>query len=180
MSDKPMRAFDNLMEIADLLRETFPEVVKDVIEFRGEVTVVVEPSAILEVATFCRDHEELKFTQLSDLAGVDYWPEEPRFAVNYVLNSLPFTRTIRLKTYVSEGETIPSMTKVYPGANWPEREVWDMFGVKFDGHPDMRRILMPFDWTGHPHRKDYPLGYEEVQFSFNHERIQAQKPHPKE
>lgn len=169
-----------LKEIAGLLQETFPEAVEEIVEFRGEVTVVVKPSMLIEIATFCRDTEGLEFNMLSDLAGIDYMPQEPRFAVNYVLNSLPYTRTIRLKVYVSEGEAVPSLTAVYPGANWQEREVWDMFGVKFEGHPDMRRILMPFDWTGHPLRKDYPLGYEEVQFSFNYERVQARKPHPKE
>lgn len=170
----------DLAEIATTLEKQFPEAVKEVITFRGEVTVVVEPASIVEVAAFCRDTEGLRFNMLSDLGGIDYWPDEPRFAISYVLNSLPLHHTLRLKVYVSEGESVPSLTGVYPAANWQEREVWDMFGVKFEGHPDPRRILLPFDWTGHPLRKDYPLGYEEVQFSFNYERVQSQKPHPKE
>jgi len=75
---------------------------------------------------------------------------------------------------------IETLEKVYPNANWHERELWDMFGIVFDGHSDMRRILMPHDWEGHPLRKDYPLGYEEVQFTFNVEDIKMRKPHPKE
>jgi NADH-quinone oxidoreductase subunit C len=75
---------------------------------------------------------------------------------------------------------LPTAEKVYPGANWYEREVFDMFGITFDGHSDMRRIIMPYDWQGHPLRKDYPLGYEEVEFSFNYDDISLRKPHPKE
>jgi NADH-quinone oxidoreductase subunit C len=75
---------------------------------------------------------------------------------------------------------MPSLIEVYPNANWFERELWDMFGLRFTGHPDLRRILMPFDWEGHPLRKDYPLGYEEVQFTFNYEDIEVRKPRPKE
>lgn len=169
------------MSIASKIKERFPEAVTDIREFRGEVTVVVERQAIVEVATFCRDDDDLRFNLLSSLSGVDYWPEEPRFAVNYVLYSLDHNHTIRLKTYAPGNDAVvPSVTGVWKGANWPEREVWDMFGVKFEGHPDLRRILLPYDWTGHPLRKDYPLGHEEVQFSFNYERVQSRKPHPKE
>ncbi|GAB4472176.1 MAG: NADH-quinone oxidoreductase subunit C [Anaerolineae bacterium] len=171
----------NLMVLANKIKEKFPEAVKDIIEFRGEVTVVVAPEAIVEVATFCRDDEELQFNMLSALSGVDYYPDEPRFAVNYVMNSLPLNHTLRLKVYVSgDDPEIPTVTGVWAVANWPEREVYDMFGVRFKGHYNMRRILLPHDWTGHPLRKDYPLGYEEVQFSFNYERVQSQKPHPRE
>lgn len=169
------------MAVAKTIQEKFPEAVQEIVEFRGEVTVVVDRSAIVEVATFCRDAEGLQFNLLADLAGIDYWPKEPRFAVSYVIYSLPLNHILRLKTYApGDDPIIPSVTGVWRGANWPEREVWDMFGVKFEGHPDLRRILMPFDWTGHPHRKDYPLGYEEVQFSFNYERVQSQKPHSEE
>ncbi|MBN1311815.1 MAG: NADH-quinone oxidoreductase subunit C [Anaerolineae bacterium] len=171
----------DIMAIANTIREQFPQAVMEIIEFRGDVTVVIDRAALVEVAAFCRDADGLRFNLLSDLCGIDYWPEEPRFAVSYVLYSLPFNHTIRFKVYApGKDPVMPTITGVYPGANYHEREVWDMFGVKFDGHPDLRRILMPYDWIGHPQRKDYPLGYEEVQFSFNHERIQAQKPQPKE
>jgi len=171
----------SLSTITDQLKTQFPDAIKDVSEFRGEVTVVVDRSAIVEVATYCRDTEGLQFDLLADLTGVDYWPEDPRFAICYHIYSLLHNHMLRLKVYAPDSDpVIPSVVGVWPGANWPEREVFDMFGVKMEGHPDLRRILMPFDWTGHPLRKDYPLGYEEVQFSFNYDRVQSQKPHPKE
>jgi NADH-quinone oxidoreductase subunit C len=171
----------DLLAIANTIKENFPEAVRDIIEFRGEVTVVVDRKAILDVARFCYETDGLAFKMLSDLAAVDYWPEEPRFAVNYVLYSLAHNRAIRLKVYMpGDDPTVASVTGIWAGANWPEREAWDMFGIKFEGHPVLRRILMPHDWQGHPQRKDYPLGYEEVQFSFNFDRVQAKKPHPKD
>jgi NADH-quinone oxidoreductase subunit C len=155
--------------------------VQDVIEFRGEVTVVVDKAAIVDVATYCRDTEGLEFNMLSDCGGNDYYPDEPRFGISYILYSLPHNHTLRLKAYVhGDDPTIQTVTAVWSGANWLEREIYDMFGVTFEGHPDLRRILLPFDWTGYPLRKDYPLGYEEVQFSFNHERVQAKKPQPRD
>jgi NADH-quinone oxidoreductase subunit C len=169
------------LAVTDIIQEHFPQAVMEIIEFRGDVTLVVDRASLVEVAAFCRDTEGLRFNLLSDLCGIDYWPKEPRFAISYVLYSLPFNHTLRLKVYApDEDPVVPSLTGVYPGVNYHEREVWDMFGVRFDGHPGLRRILMPFDWNGHPQRKDYPLGYEEVQFSFNHSRVQAQKPQPKE
>ena len=150
----------DLITAANTIRDKFPDAVKEIVEFRGDVTVVVDRSAIAEVATFCHDAEGLQFDLLADLAGVDYWPEEPRFAIVYVMYSLSHNLTLRLKAYAPGNDpTIPSVTGVWKGANWHEREAWDMFGIKFEGHPNMQRILMPFDWTGHPHRKDYPLGY---------------------
>lgn len=169
----------DMLAIAERIKERFPEAVHEIREFRGDVTVVVDRKMIVEVARFCRDTKGLEFNMLSDLSGVDYWPDEPRFAVNYILYSLPRNHTLWLKTFVPGSDpVVPSVTGVWAGAEWPEREVFDMFGVRFEGHPDLRRILMPYDWTGHPLRKDYPLGYEEVQFSFNYERVQANKPHP--
>ena len=169
------------MAIANTIREHFPQAVSEIIEFRGDITLVLDRASLVEVVAFCRDADELHFNLLSDLCGIDYWPKAPRFAVSYILYSLPLNHTIRLKVYApEENPVVPTITGIHPGANYFEREAWDMFGITFDGHPDLRRILMPYDWTGHPQRKDYPLGYEEVQFSFNHERIQAQKPQPKQ
>ncbi|MCC6904813.1 MAG: NADH-quinone oxidoreductase subunit C [Anaerolineae bacterium] len=167
--------------VIESIKAQFPDVVQDVVEFRGEYTLVIEPAKIAEVARFCRDADGLEFTILSDIGGIDYYPDEPRFAVSYVLFSLSQNLTIRLKVYLQEDSPrVPTLTDVYSSAGWPEREVYDMFGVAFEGHPDPRRILMPFDWTGHPLRKDYPLGYEEVQFSFNYDRVKDQKPSPRE
>jgi NADH-quinone oxidoreductase subunit C len=174
------------MTVANLLKEKFPQVVKEISEFRGDVTAVVDRAAIVDVCRYCRDTEGFEFNLLSDICGIDYYAMDSyqssqRYGIAYVLYSLLNNQTLRLKIYVPDDDTtVNTMTDVWPNANWPEREIYDMLGISFKGHPDMRRILMPFDWTGHPQRKDYPLGYEEVQFSFNYDRVQAQKPAPKD
>lgn len=152
----------------------------EVQEFRGEVTLIVPPEQIVAVAQALRD--EYGFEQLVDVTAVDYFPQqEPRFHVVYHIRSLAQTLIICLR--VPLNGNFPSMStveKVYPGANWYEREVYDMFGITFEGHSDLRRILMPYDWQGHPLRKDYPLGYEEVQFSFNIDEVLKRKLRPRE
>jgi len=115
---------------------------------------------------------------LIDVTAVDYWPQQtPRFHLVYQLISMRPYALLRLRAPLDgNSPQVKSITGVYPNANWYEREVWDLFGIKFEGHPDPRRLLMPADWVGHPLRKDYPLGYEEVQFSFNYDEIQRKKP----
>jgi NADH-quinone oxidoreductase subunit C len=149
-------------------------------EFRDEVTLMVAPEQIIEVARTLRD--DYGFKMLSDETAVDYWPqEEPRFHVIYQLRSLEKLLVITLRVPLNgNAPHLETLEKVFPNANWFERELWDMFGIVIDGHSDMRRILMPHDWEGHPLRKDYPLGYEEVQFTFNYDQVQMRKPHPKE
>jgi NADH-quinone oxidoreductase subunit C len=149
-------------------------------EFRGDVTLHLAPEQILPACTALR--EEFSFELLSELTAVDYWPQqEPRFNVIYGLRSLSQNLIVFLRVAVSGKEAaVPSITPVYFNANWLERELWDMFGIRAEGHPDLRRILMPYDWEGHPLRKDYPLGYEEVQFSFNFEEIDVRKPYARE
>lgn len=167
-----------------LLREKMPDAVLDVHQFRDETTIVVAPEHLVAAATFLRDTPGLVYNFLSDISAVDYWPENTRperFGVSYHLYSMLYNRRIRLKLYLPEEEPVaPTLTLVWPGANWPEREIMDMMGIDFDGHPDPRRLLMPEDWQGHPHRRDYPLGYEQVQFSFNVEEILKHKPLAKE
>lgn len=149
-------------------------------EFRGDISLVVSPENIHDICLALRD--EHSFEVLSAQTAVDYWPEqEPRFHLIYQLYSL--THNIRLGLRVPLNGNAPSLSTVegvYPNANWHEREIWDMFGIRFVGHSDLRRILMPYDWEGHPLRKDYPLGYEEVQFSFNYDEIDLRKPYAKE
>jgi NADH-quinone oxidoreductase subunit C len=158
-----------------------PEAVQNVIEAFGETTVVIGRDAIVEACAFLRDAEGLEYNFLADITGVDYYPEEPRFAVCYHLYSMPHNRVLRLKVYVPEGDAvIPTLTGDWPLANWPEREIHDMLGIAFDGHPDPRRLLMPQDWEGHPLRKDYPLEAEPVQFSCNWKDVNAGKPHAKQ
>lgn len=163
------------------IKSQFPEAVENVIEFRGETTVVVKPESIRAVSRFIHDNPELNYTYLADLAGVDDYPGEPRFAVSYIPYAMTANARVRLKVHLpGDDPQMDSVTDVWRNADWYEREVFDMLGIKFKGHPDLRRILMPADWVGHPHRKDYPLGYEEVQFSFNWREIDAKKPYAKE
>jgi NADH-quinone oxidoreductase subunit C len=149
-------------------------------EFRGRARVIVAPERIVELARALRDQHG--FEMLAALSAVDYWPQrEPRFHVIYEFKSV--AKKLRLEVRVplnGDEPELDSIIPVFPNANWHERELWDMFGLKIKNHPDLRRILMPEDWAGHPLRKDYPLGYEEVQFSFNFEEIDQRKPRPKD
>jgi NADH-quinone oxidoreductase subunit C len=150
------------------------------VEALQEVHVVVEAARLIDVLTFLRDQHE--FSLLSALTAVDYGPEtKPRFHVIYQLTSLTQNLSIQLRVPVSGADPkVPSAVPVFMSANWREREIQDMFGIQAEGHPDPRRILMPADWQGHPLRKDYPLGYEEPQFTFNLEEIDLRKPYAKE
>lgn len=171
----------------EAVRQTYPAAFKDIVEFRGETTIVIDPAHIRDVIRYLRDTPGLIFNFLSDISAVDYW--EPtgygnrpgRFAVSYHIYSLLYNRRIRVKVYVDEDEpAVPSIVNIWPNANWPEREITDMMGISFTDHPDPRRLLMPADWQGHPHRRDYPLGYETPQFSFNAEEIMKHKPFAEE
>jgi NADH-quinone oxidoreductase subunit C len=152
----------------------------EVSEFRDETTLTVPAERLVPLLNALRD--EYAFDQMVDVTAVDYYPQvEPRFHVVYQVRSLDQRLILCLRVPLN-GNTphLPTAEQVYPGANWYEREVFDMFGITFDGHSDMRRIIMPYDWQGHPLRKDYPLGYEEVAFSFNYDDVSLRKPHPKE
>jgi NADH-quinone oxidoreductase subunit C len=153
---------------------------REVKEFRGEHTIFLEMQDIPAVCLQLRD--EYKFELLGSLTATDYWPEgEPRFHLSYQLHNIEERISLRLRVLVPEADaSVPTIQGIFHNANWYEREVFDMFGIKFEGHPDMRRILMPFDWEGHPLRKDYPLGYEEPQFTFNFDEIESKKHYAKE
>jgi len=145
-------------------------------EYRGDVSLVLP---LEKIVAACQRVQGLGFEMLSALTAVDYWPEEqPRFHVIYEFTSV--SKNLRLEIRVPVpgiNPTLPTVSHIYRNANWRERELWDMFGIKAQGHPDLRRILMPADWEGHPLRKDYPLGYEEPQFTFNFEEINLRKPY---
>jgi NADH-quinone oxidoreductase subunit C len=156
--------------IEQRLRERFP----DVAFHRQEGAAVRDPSLYLpedrlvEVCTFLRDDPELAFTMLSWVGGVDYLPRDPRFEVVYHLLSIPHNARTVLKVRVrDENPKLPTVTGVWPTANWHERETYDFYGIVFRGHPDMTRILLPEEWVGWPLRKDSPLGYQEVAFTHN-------------
>jgi NADH-quinone oxidoreductase subunit C len=122
----------------------------------GELTLVIDPAKILDVCRFLKD--ELKFVRLSGVTAVDWFPADPRFEVVYHLHSLDRNERLRLKCRVGgESPAIESVTGIWRGANWYEREVFDLFGVRFLNHPDLRRIMMPDYWEGHPLRKDFPV-----------------------
>ena len=143
------------------LKDWNASAVAQVIEFRGETTVVVPRQHLLAAAEFLAGEPSLRFSFLSDLSAVDRFPIEPRFEVNYHLLSIENRLRLRLKVKLSSGDpVVHSVTGVWPTANWHERENFDLFGIHFEGHPDLRRILMPDDWEGYPLRKDYPTeGY---------------------
>ena len=143
--------------------------------FRGEVTLHTGKDSVLALLAHLKDAQ--KFEMLVDETCVDYYPKEPRFGILYQLNSLSRNIRVRVKVMLSEYDAVvPSACSVYVNANWLEREVYDLFGIVFDGHPDLRRILMPADYQGHPLRRDIPVRVEENAFSFNRERVDADKP----
>jgi len=155
------KARENSLKIAEKLKETFPEEVLDIKEFRGQISVIVKKERIKEILTYLK--LEHGFNHLQDLCGVDYYPESPRFEVVYNLYSIANRMHIRVRAKVyQENPEIESIVELWQGANWHERECFDMFGIRFKGHPDLRRILMPEDWNGHPLRKDYPLKGKEL------------------
>jgi NADH-quinone oxidoreductase subunit C len=147
----------------ETLREKFPQAIVETADFRDEQTIILQPAYLVEVCTFLKQDQH--YNLLETITAVD-WPERvPRFDVVYQLLSLSHQCFLRLKVCVGQrGEehpSVPTVTGLWPGANWYEREVYDLFGITFEGHPDLRRILMPHDWTTHPLRKDYPLtGFE--------------------
>jgi NADH-quinone oxidoreductase subunit C len=148
-------------EVVRKLREYDAASVAEVLETFGELTIVVPRARLRHAAEFLAGHPEMAFTYLSDVTGVDRFPVEPRFELNYHLMALTRRERLRLKVRVASSDpVVESVTPVWDGANWHEREVFDLFGVRFEGHPDLRRILLPENWEGHPLRKDYPVeGY---------------------
>jgi len=153
-------------ELARVLPD-FEDAVERVVVDHGELTLHVRRERLLEVAQRLRDELRLRFEVCHSVSGVDY-PADPngrRLHAVYHLTSLSRGRRVRLEVAVSDVDPhVPSVTGLWPGANWHERETWDMFGLIFDGHPGLTRILMPDDWPGHPQRKDYPLGGVPVEY----------------
>jgi NADH-quinone oxidoreductase subunit C len=143
--------------ILDKLKERFGDAIGETHSRLGDDTAYVARERIVEIMAFLRDDPELLLDMPSDLTGVDWLTREPRFEVVYHLYSIKKKHRVRIKCRVPEDDaTIPSVTSVYPGLNWFERETWDMFGIRFEGHPDLRRMFMYEQFVGHPLRKDYP------------------------
>jgi NADH-quinone oxidoreductase subunit C len=151
--------------------------------------VYVPADRLVDTCRALRDTPSLRFDVLTEVTAADYLPRNPRFEVVYHLLSIPHRMRLRLKVRVADGGSVPTVQGVWASAGWPEREVWDMFGIVFDGHPDLRRLLMPEDWEGHPQRKDYPvqirktpqtyepLEVSEEEFKANLERDRVRRTH---
>lgn len=151
--------------ITDLLKGTLPgDAIEAAPAADGMPAIYAAREHVVAICTALRDHPELRFALASDMTAVDFYPREPRFEVVVHVASLGVAgfgeqaTRLRIKIRVPNGDPqMPTLSGVWPSMNWAEREVWDMFGIRFEGHPDMRRILMPDDWDGHPARKDYPV-----------------------
>ncbi len=140
------------------VQEALPDAIQGIGTFRDETWIVVSRERLLDVCKFLKEDPELAFDFLSFVCGVDYYPSQPRFEVVYQLYSTKHHHRFRVKTKVPEHDPkVPSVVGIWPTADWHERETYDLFGIEFQGHPDLRRILLPADWVGHPLRKDYPL-----------------------
>ncbi|MEM7800892.1 MAG: NADH-quinone oxidoreductase subunit C [Chloroflexota bacterium] len=168
--------FDEL--VTEKIREQFPDAVEDVLDFREERTIVISMETVHPICLFLRDHPDLQYNFLTDVVADDLLPEYPRFAVSYHIRSMANRHELRLRTLVEDPDEGPkTVADVWKIATWLEMEVYDLMGINFEGNKSQRRLFLPEDWVGHPLRKDYPLGYEEVQFSFNWEAIQDKKPY---
>lgn len=143
--------------LADELQRRFPGALSDAVVFRNQPSVTVAKESLLAVAEFLKSEEGGAYAVLTDETAVDYPKREKRFEVIYQLYSFKRNDRLRMKVNAGEGDKVPSVVSVWQGANWLEREVFDMFGIQYEGHPDMRRILLPDEWVGHPLRKDYDL-----------------------
>ncbi|HEY3712972.1 MAG TPA: NADH-quinone oxidoreductase subunit C [Jatrophihabitantaceae bacterium] len=157
--------FDDLVDALAAAYPRFDEAVRKIVIDRGELTLYVEREHVRDLAQVLRDDPALRFELLSSVSGVDYLGEVHRLHAVYHLTSMTYRRRVRLEAAMSvEDPHVPSVTPVYPTADWQERETYDMYGIVFDGHPALTRILMPDDWDGFPQRKDYPLGGIPVQY----------------
>jgi len=148
------------------------DAVRATLHAHGQATLEIAPASVRDVLTYLRDADPEPWPLLTSLHGCDYYPHEPRLGVHYMLLSFERCDRLCVKTRVpTDAPHLPSVVDLFPGANFQEREVYDMFGVVFDGHPDLRRILMPEDYEGHPQRRDFPVGGEPVLFTFNEREV---------
>ncbi len=161
-----------LRDLGEYVQAALPDAVLDVVVERDELCILVERERVARVLKFLRDDVNCQFKQLMDVCGVDYPGREERFDVVYNLLSLTHNRRIRVKVSATEDTPVPTVIEVFSSANWWERETWDMFGIAFRDHPDLRRILSDYGFQGHPLRKDFPLtGYVEVRYDDEQKRV---------
>ncbi len=169
-----------MTEVSSAFKLDFPEgLVERTAVFREEVTLYTAREKLLDLLTYLKNEQQ--FNMLSDVTCTDYLPKSPRFGMIYQLYSLPRNLRVRVKVMLTEYDPkIISACSLYASANWLEREVYDLMGITFTEHPDLRRILMPLGYEGHPLRKEVPVTVEENAFSFNRERIDREKPYATE
>ncbi|GHD47755.1 NADH-quinone oxidoreductase subunit C [Thalassobaculum fulvum] len=168
----PSETVNALKDLAAYIESQLGQDVFDVALARGELSLRCRPSLVLKVLTFLRDDSQCQFKALMDLTGVDYPQREERFEVVYNLLSIRQNLRIRLKVPTDENTPVPSATAVFSSAGWLERETWDMYGIYFSDHPDLRRLLTDYGFEGHPLRKDFPLtGYVEVRYDDAQKRV---------
>jgi NADH-quinone oxidoreductase subunit C len=155
--------------LIDRIKERFGEAITEAVATLGQQIIRVKKGSYLELCHFLHDDEEAQFDMCCDLTAV-HWPDraQEEFDVVILLYSVPKNRRLRVKTSIGDGEACQSVTGIWSGADWMEREVFDMFGIKFEGHPDLRRILLPQDWPGHPLRKEYPVEYRDNEWTDKH------------
>jgi NADH-quinone oxidoreductase subunit C len=152
------RSDETSKSVLQQLKEKYPDAVLDTMMPQGDAMAVIDRKALGEIVDFLKNDSGLLFDILIDITAVDYLGKTPRFAVVYHFLSMRFNRRLRLKVFVEENDPlVDSLTPLWGSANWLEREVWDMFGIRFRGHPDLKRILMYEEFQGHPLRKDYPI-----------------------
>ena len=173
MADDQERGQDaGLGGVAEQLLAALGDAVADVVHDRGELTVRLRAEHLVRAVTFLRDDPRLLFRELIDITAVDRPERQQRFDIVYHLLSMHHNRRIRLKVWTDETTPVPSITSLFRPANWFEREAWDMYGVLFSDHPDLRRLLTDYGFEGHPLRKDFPLtGYVEVRYDDEQKRV---------
>ncbi|KAF9036487.1 NADH-ubiquinone oxidoreductase 30.4 kDa subunit [Hymenopellis radicata] len=169
---KYAEAAEALHTYGSYLTQCLPKFIQQFSVLKDELTLYTAPSGILPVLTFLRDHSQCQFKSVMDISGADYPEREKRFEVVYHLLSVKHHGRIRVKTYASEGDHVPSAVEIFRGADWYEREAWDLYGIFFSNHPDLRRILTDYGFEGHPLRKDFPLtGYTELRYDEERKRV---------
>ncbi|KAF2652674.1 hypothetical protein K491DRAFT_695388 [Lophiostoma macrostomum CBS 122681] len=163
---------ESLHKYGQYVMSCLPKYVQQFTVWKDELSIHIPPAGVIPVFTFLKYHTAAEFTQVSDITAVDYPTKDQRFEVVYNMLSIRHNSRIRVKTYADEATPVPSICDLYDGANWYEREVYDLFGVFFVGHPDLRRIMTDYGFDGHPLRKDFPMtGYTEIRYDEEKKRI---------
>jgi len=155
--------------LIDGIRQRFSDAITEAVATLGQQNIRVKKESLIELCRYLHDDEEALFDMCTDVTAV-HWPERAgqEFDIVILLYSVPKNRRLRVKASLADGEACPSLASIWEGANWMEREVFDMFGIRFEGHPDLRRILLPSDWPGHPLRKEYPIEYRDNEWTDKH------------